>query len=106
VLVPKPDSTGTGPAGQRLDRNSQLRRRTMPPLDASSQTAVPFSTNPTMNANATEIARHKTAIRRPGFSLPIKCLLRDGFPFRRGRHIPVAATADYNHRVRGLAGMR
>jgi DNA phosphorothioation-associated putative methyltransferase len=31
-----------------------------------------------MNANATEIARHKTAIRRPGFSLPIKCLLRDG----------------------------
>lgn len=24
------------------------------------------------------IARHKTAIRRPSFSLPIKCLLRDG----------------------------
>jgi DNA phosphorothioation-associated putative methyltransferase len=31
-----------------------------------------------MNANQTEIARHKTAIRRPSFSLPIKCLLRDG----------------------------
>ena len=31
-----------------------------------------------MNANETEIARHKTAIRRPSFSLPIKCLLRDG----------------------------
>ncbi len=29
---------------------------------------------PTSNA----IQRHKTAIRRPGFSLPIKCLLRDG----------------------------
>jgi len=25
-----------------------------------------------------EIARHKTAIRRPSYSLPIKCLLRDG----------------------------
>jgi len=31
-----------------------------------------------MNANETEIARHKTAIRRPSYSLPIKCLLRDG----------------------------
>lgn len=30
-----------------------------------------------MNANETEIARHKTAIRRPSYSLPIKCLLRD-----------------------------
>jgi hypothetical protein len=59
-----------------------------------------------MNAHETEIARHKTAIRRPSFSLPIKCLLRDGFPFRRGRHIPVAATTDYNHRIWGLAGMR
>jgi len=26
----------------------------------------------------TRIARHKTAIRRPSFSVPIKCLLRDG----------------------------
>ena len=26
----------------------------------------------------TAIPRHKTAIRRPGFSLPVKCLLRDG----------------------------
>lgn len=25
-----------------------------------------------------EIHRHKTAIRRPGLSLPVKCLLRDG----------------------------
>jgi len=31
-----------------------------------------------MKANKTKIARHKTAIRRPSFSLPIKCLLRDG----------------------------
>ncbi|NLY01885.1 MAG: DNA phosphorothioation-associated putative methyltransferase [Rhodopirellula sp.] len=31
-----------------------------------------------MNANETEIARHKTAIRRASYSLPIKCLLRDG----------------------------
>ncbi len=31
-----------------------------------------------MKANETKIARHKTAIRRPSFSLPIKCLLRDG----------------------------
>jgi len=31
-----------------------------------------------MNAHAMEIARHKTAIRRPSYSLPIKCLLRDG----------------------------
>ena len=27
---------------------------------------------------AVPIARHKTAIRRPGLSLPISCLLRDG----------------------------
>jgi DNA phosphorothioation-associated putative methyltransferase len=27
---------------------------------------------------AAAIQRHKTAIRRPGFSLPVKCLLRDG----------------------------
>lgn len=25
-----------------------------------------------------EIQRHKTAIRRAGFSLPVRCLLRDG----------------------------
>ena len=31
-----------------------------------------------MKGNKTKIARHKTAIRRPSFSLPIKCLLRDG----------------------------
>ena len=31
-----------------------------------------------MKANETRIARHKTAIRRPSYSLPIKCLLRDG----------------------------
>ena len=31
-----------------------------------------------MNAHETEIARHKTAIWRPSYSLPIKCLLRDG----------------------------
>lgn len=31
-----------------------------------------------MLANRTEVARHRTAIRRPSFSLPIKCLLRDG----------------------------
>jgi DNA phosphorothioation-associated putative methyltransferase len=31
-----------------------------------------------MNANQTEIARHKTAIKRPSYSLPISCLLRDG----------------------------
>lgn len=31
-----------------------------------------------MTAETTKIARHKTAIRRPSFSLPIKCLLRDG----------------------------
>jgi DNA phosphorothioation-associated putative methyltransferase len=31
-----------------------------------------------MNANKTEIARHKTAIRRSSYSLPIGCLLRDG----------------------------
>lgn len=29
-------------------------------------------------AEAKRVARHKTAIRRPSFSLPIKCLLRDG----------------------------
>ena len=27
---------------------------------------------------ALEIQRHKTAIRRAGFSLPVRCLLRDG----------------------------
>jgi DNA phosphorothioation-associated putative methyltransferase len=31
-----------------------------------------------MNAIEATIARHKTAIRRPSYSLPIKCLLRDG----------------------------
>lgn len=31
-----------------------------------------------MKTNKTKIARHKTAIRRPSFSLPVKCLLRDG----------------------------
>ncbi len=31
-----------------------------------------------MPTNTNNIARHKTAIRRPSFSLPIKCLLRDG----------------------------
>ncbi len=31
-----------------------------------------------MNTKQNEIARHKTAIRRPTFSRPIKCLLRDG----------------------------
>ncbi len=31
-----------------------------------------------MNVSATQIARHKTAIRRPSYSLPIRCLLRDG----------------------------
>ncbi len=31
-----------------------------------------------MTTEPTQIARHKTAIRRPSFSLPIKCLLRDG----------------------------
>lgn len=31
-----------------------------------------------MKVTETKIARHKTAIRRPSFSLPIKCLLRDG----------------------------
>ncbi len=31
-----------------------------------------------MKQTGTVIARHKTAIRRPSFSLPIKCLLRDG----------------------------
>jgi DNA phosphorothioation-associated putative methyltransferase len=31
----------------------------------------------TMSNDSRQIARHKTAIRRPSFSLPIKCLLRD-----------------------------
>lgn len=31
-----------------------------------------------MSAEPAKIARHKTAIRRPSFSLPVKCLLRDG----------------------------
>jgi len=31
-----------------------------------------------MSVARKRIARHKTAIRRPSFSLPIKCLLRDG----------------------------
>lgn len=31
-----------------------------------------------MNATTATIARHRTAIRRPSFLLPIKCLLRDG----------------------------
>jgi DNA phosphorothioation-associated putative methyltransferase len=31
----------------------------------------------TMTNDSRQIARHKTAIRRPSFSLPIKCLLRD-----------------------------
>jgi len=31
-----------------------------------------------MPSQTKRIARHKTAIRRPSFSLPIKCLLRDG----------------------------
>jgi len=31
-----------------------------------------------MSDKVNHIARHKTAIRRPSFSLPIKCLLRDG----------------------------
>jgi hypothetical protein len=31
-----------------------------------------------MNQTEGTIARHKTAIRRPSYSLPIKCLLRDG----------------------------
>ena len=31
-----------------------------------------------MNVNKTTIARHKTAIKRPSYSLPISCLLRDG----------------------------
>lgn len=31
-----------------------------------------------MSVSKKRIARHKTAIRRPSFSLPIKCLLRDG----------------------------
>lgn len=31
-----------------------------------------------MATDARHIARHKTAIRRPSFSLPIKCALRDG----------------------------
>ncbi len=31
-----------------------------------------------MSADSHGIARHKTAIRRPSFSLPVKCLLRDG----------------------------
>ncbi len=31
-----------------------------------------------MTTRNSTIARHKTAIRRPGYSLPIQCLLRDG----------------------------
>src|SRR3990172_9069150 len=31
-----------------------------------------------MGVGEKQIARYKTAIRRPSFSLPIKCLLRDG----------------------------
>jgi len=31
-----------------------------------------------MASETERIARHKTAIRRPSFSLPVKCLLRDG----------------------------
>ena len=31
-----------------------------------------------MSTSTNGIARHKTAIKRPSFSLPIKCLLRDG----------------------------
>ena len=31
-----------------------------------------------MASDDRKIARHKTAIRRPSFSLPLKCLLRDG----------------------------
>ncbi|MEO8495818.1 MAG: hypothetical protein ABI614_12155 [Planctomycetota bacterium] len=31
-----------------------------------------------MTAQTKKIARHKTAIRRPSFSRPIACLLRDG----------------------------
>src|SRR3974390_1326382 len=30
------------------------------------------------NTDAPSIPRHKTAIRRPDLSLPVKCLLRDG----------------------------
>src|SRR5436309_12710355 len=31
-----------------------------------------------MEASAPTIQRHRTAIRRPSLSLPVKCLLRDG----------------------------
>jgi DNA phosphorothioation-associated putative methyltransferase len=31
-----------------------------------------------MDSAGIAVHRHKTAIRRPGFSLPINCLLRDG----------------------------
>jgi hypothetical protein len=34
------------------------------------------------------IPRHKTAIRRASFSLPIKCLLRDGLLAKNGDWLP------------------
>jgi hypothetical protein len=56
-----------------------------------------------MSRIGNQIARHKTAIERPSYSLPISCLLRDGFK-RISRHRVVHQLADPE--IRGFQPVR
>jgi hypothetical protein len=70
--VPVPIFHSLGEATMMLDRN----------IDDKKIRPAPYLSAINVSANSSAIPRHRAAIRRSEFSLPLKCILRDGLSDR------------------------